>query len=214
MASAVERRRGTEMPTRERILHEASELFAKQGYHATTTRQIADAVGVRQPALFHHFDAKSDIVKALLRWDLDEAVASTDRLAAEDGPAGVRLYRYLAHDLEHLADAPYNLSGVYAEDVMGDPTFGTWARKRAHVHAAVERIVREGVESGDFVHVQPSMVREAIAGILVRTLTLYSGGRRHDAALTDEIASLILRGLLSEPSRMDEIRAAARAVAT
>ncbi|MGH2596950.1 MAG: hypothetical protein ACRDH7_13410 [Actinomycetota bacterium] len=150
-------------------------------------------------------------MKALLRWDLEEAVASTDRLAAEDGPASVRLYRYLTHDLAHLADAPYNLSGVYAEDVMGDPTFGTWARKRAHVHAAVERIVRAGVESGEFVDVQPSMVREAIAGILVRTLTLYSGGRRHDAALTDEIASLILRGLLSDPTRIEAIRDDARA---
>ncbi|MGH2596951.1 MAG: helix-turn-helix domain-containing protein [Actinomycetota bacterium] len=59
MASVVDRRR-MDMSTRERILHEASELFARQGYHGTTTRQIADAVGVRQPALFHHFDAKSD----------------------------------------------------------------------------------------------------------------------------------------------------------
>lgn len=200
-----------EPSTRERILREASELFAQRGYHATTTRQIAEAVGVRQPALFHHFESKAGIVTAMLSWDLDEAVPFAEWMADEPGSASVRLYRYLVHDLAHLADSPYNLSAVYAEDVMGDPDFSSWARKRNRVHAAVERIVREGIGAGEFVDIHPPIVREAIAGILTRALTLYSGGRRHDTALTDDIASLILRGLLVRPSRLEAIRREAAA---
>lgn len=206
--------RAGELNTRERILREASELFARRGYHATTTRQIAEAVGVQQPALFHHFESKAGIVTAMLSWDLDEAVPFAEWLADEPGAASLRLYRYLVHDLAHLADSPYNLSAVYAEDVMGDPAFATWARKRARVHAAVERIVRDGIDEGEFVDIHPPIVREAVAGILTRTLTLYSGGRRHDADLTDEIASLILRGLLIDPSRLDAIRDEAQAAPT
>jgi AcrR family transcriptional regulator len=192
--------------TRERILFEASNLFARYGYHATTTRQIAGAVGIQQPSLFHHFASKAAIVEALLGWDLDQALPYVEGLAAEGGSAAVRLYHYLCHDLAHLAGCPYNLSGIYAEDVMGDPAFARWAGKRERVHAAVERILREGIDTGEFIDVQPALVRESIAGILVRALTLYSGGRHPAGPLGDQIALLLLRGLLTDPSRFPEVR--------
>ena len=40
--------------TRGRILLEASLLFAQRGFFGTSTRDIADAVRIRQPSLFHH----------------------------------------------------------------------------------------------------------------------------------------------------------------
>ena len=55
-----------EVPTRERILREASRLFARKGFHGTSTREIADAVEIRQPSLFHHFPTKRDIMAALI----------------------------------------------------------------------------------------------------------------------------------------------------
>jgi AcrR family transcriptional regulator len=204
--SAVDREA---LPTRERILCEASSLFARQGYHGTSTREIAAAVGVRQPSLFHHFPSKGAIVRALLASDLDDALPFVLALAREDGSAATRLYRYLHHDVAHLASSPYNLSGVYTEEVMGDPEFGPWSRKRGRLHGAVERIVQQGMASGEFVLVPSLLIREAIAGILVRTLMLYSGRPGAPAALADEIAGFVLRGLLADPDRLDEVRLAA-----
>lgn len=195
------------LPTRERILYEASNLFARQGYHGTTTREIAAAVGIRQPSLFYHFASKPAIVQALLDSDLDRAVPFVEALASDESPAPVRLYRYLRRDVAHLTSSPYNLTGVYTEEVMGDPEFEPWARRRAGLHGGVERIVRDGIAEGAFVSVSPELVRESIAGILVRTLTIYSGGRhRVPADLGDEIASLVLRALLVDPSMLDDLR--------
>jgi AcrR family transcriptional regulator len=196
-----------ELPTRERILFEASNLFARQGYHGTTTREIAAAVGIRQPSLFHHFPSKPAIVRALLDSDLGSAVQFVEALASADAPAPLRLYRYLRHDVTHLTSSPYNLTGVYVEEVMGDLEFAPSARKRATLHAAVERIVRDGIDEGAFVSVPPELVRESIAGILVRTLTIYSGGRgRVPDDLGDEIASFVLRALLVDPSTLSDVR--------
>ena len=197
------------LPTRERILYEASQLFARQGFHATTTRQIARAVGIRQPSLFHHFASKDAILDALLAWDLDVALPAVRDLAASADPAGVRLFRYVRDDADHLATAPYNLSGLYTEEVIGSEPFAPWARKRAELHAYVERIVRDGIDAGEFVPASPELVREAIAGILVRTLTLYSGGRAGAAALGDDVAAFVLRAVLRDPGRIDDVRRAA-----
>ena len=40
---------------RDMIIETASELFMKQGYLATSTRQIAKKLNITQPALYFHF---------------------------------------------------------------------------------------------------------------------------------------------------------------
>jgi AcrR family transcriptional regulator len=195
----------TELPTRERILYEAAQLFARQGYHGTTTREIAEAVGIRQPSLFHHFATKGAMVEALLAWDLGLALPRVHDIARQPESPAVRLYRYLRVDVTHLATAPYNLSGVYTEEVIGSPEFAPWARRRSELHDVVEEIVREGMDSGTFVRLDPNMIRQAIGGILVRVITMYSGGRGTVDALADEVARLLVRGLLVDPDRIDDI---------
>lgn len=54
--------------TRQDILDRALDLFAEHGYYGTSMRQIARAVGVRESALYHHFDSKDAILKALLTY--------------------------------------------------------------------------------------------------------------------------------------------------
>lgn len=197
--------------TRERILSEAANLFARRGYHGTSTREIARAVGVRQPSLFHHFPTKVAILQALLSSDLDEAVPAAEAVAAMAAPAAVRLFAYLRHDVLHLTSSPYNLSSLYTEEVMADPDFAPWVRKRGRLHAAIERMIQDGVRSGEFLDVRSRLVREAVTGILVRTLTVYREGYP-DEGLADEIASLVLRSVLKNPRRLPVVRREALAL--
>ena len=46
--------RVAERPTTERLFHTAAGLFYHKGYAATTTREIATAVGIQQASLYHH----------------------------------------------------------------------------------------------------------------------------------------------------------------
>lgn len=48
------------------ILDAALTLFARHGYANTSVRQIADAVGVTNPALYAHFDSKRAIYTELM----------------------------------------------------------------------------------------------------------------------------------------------------
>ncbi|MGB5077881.1 MAG: TetR family transcriptional regulator [Sphingorhabdus sp.] len=47
--------------TRAEILAMARELFARQGYAATSAREISAAAGVTVGAMFHHFGSKLDL---------------------------------------------------------------------------------------------------------------------------------------------------------
>jgi AcrR family transcriptional regulator len=47
---------------REQILARAAELFARQGFNATTMNQLAAACGVTKPTLYHYFTDKSSLL--------------------------------------------------------------------------------------------------------------------------------------------------------
>ena len=51
---------------RRQILERATELFARQGYQGTTTRQIAQRARVNEAIIFRHFSSKEDLYWAVL----------------------------------------------------------------------------------------------------------------------------------------------------
>lgn len=60
---AVANRRGAE--TRRRAQRTALELFTRQGYEATSLREIADELGINKASLYYHFASKEAILQSL-----------------------------------------------------------------------------------------------------------------------------------------------------
>lgn len=60
--------------TRNNILTAARQLFLQFGYEATTTRQIADVVGVAIGTVFAHFPDKHALLKELVQQDVDAVI--------------------------------------------------------------------------------------------------------------------------------------------
>jgi AcrR family transcriptional regulator len=54
--------------TTDRIIEAASKLFSRQGYHGTSTRQIAQLAGVGENTLFRQFEHKEEIFWSTLRF--------------------------------------------------------------------------------------------------------------------------------------------------
>lgn len=57
--------------TKREILNAALDLFSVHGYEATSTAQIADAVGIRKASLYSHFSSKQEILDELIKVTLD-----------------------------------------------------------------------------------------------------------------------------------------------
>jgi len=67
MTIATERtQRETEGGSRRLILDHAARLLRSGGYHQTTLREIAEAVGIRKASLYYHFASKEEIVEAVV----------------------------------------------------------------------------------------------------------------------------------------------------
>jgi len=53
--------------TKNKILKHALKLFATKGYKATTVRDIAGSIGIKQSALYNHFKNKDEILETLIQ---------------------------------------------------------------------------------------------------------------------------------------------------
>ncbi len=101
--------------TREEILEAALDLFAVNGYEATSISQLADAVGIRKASLYSHFAGKQDILDTVVEtvlkgyadrsifvradWDDPEFTKDKTGMTAEDVAKLIQgQMRYILHD--------------------------------------------------------------------------------------------------------------------
>ncbi|MFJ7954078.1 TetR/AcrR family transcriptional regulator [Lysinibacillus sp. NPDC096418] len=62
----MNKRREQKEIRREQILNAGLDLFIRNGYHGTTTKEIADSFGISQGLLFHYFASKEELYLELL----------------------------------------------------------------------------------------------------------------------------------------------------
>lgn len=88
--------------THVRILDVAENIFARYGYLAARIDDIAEAVGIRRPSLFHHFRNKQALYRAVLdRW-IERQADAFDRVLRREPAASPEV------ELELLVEATFD----------------------------------------------------------------------------------------------------------
>jgi len=104
----------TQLAPRDEILDAAAALFVENGFAATTTRAIAERIGIRQASLYYHFAGKDDILVELLERTVRPSVEFAKRLREDPSLASAAALHMLAvRDVETLAAAPHNIGTLY-----------------------------------------------------------------------------------------------------
>ena len=76
---------------RQRILDAAADAFALDGYHATSTREIAARAGITKPVLYDHFPSKQRLYIELIEGARDELTMRGAAAMRSGAPAEARV---------------------------------------------------------------------------------------------------------------------------
>ena len=93
-----------EAPGRSRILEAAKQLFADEGYGATSMQDIARRAGTSKANVFHHFGSKAELYKAVLAAVVEiqqRQLAQLQTDSSEDA-----LTRYIRIELDDMFSDP------------------------------------------------------------------------------------------------------------
>ncbi|MFE6509215.1 TetR/AcrR family transcriptional regulator [Nocardioides sp. NPDC057767] len=138
----VPRLAGARAP-RDEILHAAAELFVNRGFAATSTRDIAEKVGIRQASLYYHFAGKPGILAELLELSVRPSLEKVEKIE-RDCPADVpeaALYLLALIDADTLATVPHNIGRLYRmPDVRSSEVFGEFEPALQELTAAYGRL--------------------------------------------------------------------------
>ncbi|MFW0795436.1 TetR/AcrR family transcriptional regulator [Gordonia sp. CPCC 205515] len=134
------RRRGD--TAREEILDASAELFTRHGYTGTSTRMIAEAVGIRQASMYHYFATKDEILVALLDTTVAAPLERARELLDDDRPPLDRLLDLARFDVTQLAESRWNLGALYLLPEIGDEPFAEFRTARAELADIYETLAR------------------------------------------------------------------------
>jgi TetR/AcrR family transcriptional regulator, cholesterol catabolism regulator len=70
-------------PTAQRLFDTAALLFFEKGFAATTTREIASAVGIQQASLYYHVSGKEDLLHRICVSSLEQLLAEVQSAVLE-----------------------------------------------------------------------------------------------------------------------------------
>lgn len=205
--------RPLEHPPEEEILLVAARLFAQKGFSGTSTREIAEAAGLRQPSLFHYYPKKERILEALLdrtgAWAA-RVVEAVERLPA---PAATKLYRLVYDDVHGMCAAPYPIASILVLPEVQPPNFPDFWAKHEKLRALTQQLIEEGVRDGALSCDNASFAALALQGMTSSALTWFPRERSLSPEETAaQVANLELRTLLTDPGSLPAIRVQALAL--
>jgi AcrR family transcriptional regulator len=191
---------------RDEILDAAGELFTTLGYAGTSTRCIAEAVGIRQASLYHYFKTKDEILCALLSQTVAPTLAFIASLSSAQPAltAAEHLHALATFDGEQLLSGRWNLGALYLQpELRGAHLASFWAdREQLRLHyLSLSRTIIADTGVADAAADLPFRLVEA----LVNMWTDRPNGDR--SSLPEHVADACIRVLGVPSSAVSQLRA-------
>jgi TetR/AcrR family transcriptional regulator, cholesterol catabolism regulator len=153
-------RLGSGKETRDRIVASSVELFARQGFHATSVQQIVEDAQVTKGAFYHHFSAKEDIlfeIMEFLQLDFARRAASVIEDAQRSGESAADTIAKIISATFEMNDefGAYSLVWVSEMRLLQDETLDSArltelvANAQSNIHV-VSEVIRRGIAAGEF----------------------------------------------------------------
>jgi AcrR family transcriptional regulator len=189
---------------KQQILEVATELFARQGFNGTTTRQIAQRATVNEAIIFRHFPTKEELYWAVIENQCTVRAGRAKlemRLAADTDPEEILIG--VADDMLNRDTTLTRLLLFTAleKHELSDRFF------RSHVSGYFEMLadfIRRNVEQGRFRAVDPLLAARGFIGMLFHHFHVQElyGGKKYQQFDSHEVSRTLvdiwLRGVRSQ----------------
>jgi TetR/AcrR family transcriptional regulator, cholesterol catabolism regulator len=137
-------------PRKEVILEKAAQLFRKNGFNATSMRDLAENVGVEAASLYNHINSKAELLQEICFRIANKFTDHMDEVIASDQPAIEKIEAILRF---HIRQMIHNFEEVYVSDRewkhLTDPYLSNFKNQRRTHRQRIAAIIEEGIRKGE-----------------------------------------------------------------
>jgi AcrR family transcriptional regulator len=179
------------------IVKIAATLFARQGYHGTSMREIGREVGVHAGSLYVHITSKEDLLEAIVHSIMNRSEQDMAEVLAKGGTAIEQLHAIAARDLKLIGENKEFATVFFHEwRNLSEPRQQAVIASRDRWEAGLRGVITKGIEDGEFRAVDPRIASIALTSILNWAYVWYSeGGDLSTDELADQFADLLIIGM-------------------
>jgi AcrR family transcriptional regulator len=183
----------------------AERLFRRQGYHATSVRQLAGEVNLQGGSLYAHFASKEHMLAAIVERAADQFHAALEPVVRAPGTTRERLRAAFAAHIGVIAANP-DAAAVYfdAWRHLGEPRRSAIRRRRNAYEELWRQLLAAGVAAGELRAIDPRL--GAIACLSLCNW-LYQWYDPEGPLPADEIAAQLAAFLLDGLARPEPMEA-------
>ncbi|MGV9595197.1 TetR/AcrR family transcriptional regulator [Streptosporangium sandarakinum] len=183
---------------RQRLLSEATRLFAERGFESTSVQEVVSAAGVTKGAMYHYFDSKDDLLHEIYGRVLRMQMERLTAIADGPGTVAERLHAAAADvvrtTVENLDDSKIFFRSMH---LLAPDTRKSVRAERRRYHERFRDLVTEGQREGVFSTASPAeIVVDFFFGSVHHLGTWYSTeGPLSGAEVGRHFADLLLASL-------------------
>jgi len=134
-------------PRKEVILEKAAHLFRKNGFNATSMRDLAENVGVEAASLYNHINSKAELLQEICFKIANNFTGHMDEVIASDQTANAKIEAILRF---HIRQMIHNFEEVYVSDRewkhLTDPYLSNFKSQRRTHRQRIASIIEEGIK--------------------------------------------------------------------
>ncbi len=185
--------------TRDRIERAALALFAAKGVDATTTKDIAAAVGISEGAIYRHFRSKDELAWHLFSTHYFALAAAIDRVAAEPGSFEDRIERTVELFCT-LFDRDADLFAFILLSQHGQ--LGRVGPGMPNPVESLRRMFQTAIEAGECRGDDPDLMTAMALGLVTQpaTFAIYGRLKRPMSELTPILAQAVKAVVVRRPA--------------
>ena len=177
------------------VLRVAARLFSEQGYRQATLEDVAAALNVTRPALYHYARSKDELAAKcsdIAKSQLQEAIADALRLRT----GREQLQAFFRRYAEIICDDFGRFFVLVHRREYGAELQETNRALQREIDQAIRGMVRTGVADGSIRDVDPADVSRALFGAFNGVPVWFRPGmRRSPGRIADDFLVLLLGGL-------------------
>lgn len=183
------------------IYDQATRLFAERGFAGTSFQDIADAVGLTRPALYHYVSSKDELLAKLVHEITEDPAVEMAAIARrKDLDSAQKLHEIVATTARRQGEhADRFRLLVRSEADLPEELAETHTAGRRAVLKAVASVIDEGVQKGIFRSVEPRIGALGVLGMANWVAWWYQPGGRDDLArVCAELAGMAVASLRAD----------------